>query len=275
MTQVKSPAPNPVKIAPWHVLDLAMIRDDGWPQTTTDVNTGFTLFVATGAHAQKVLNIRANQRVSPAIHNGGADWSQLQGLSLAATAEVMSWRADILHVARLVKKKFPSLEPLSDPERDRGWAFLRIVPHIISVIDYTKGFGHTVLAKLKRVFAGLALSLGLLPPAAGQVPPYVTGGIGAAERETLLSYRDDFSLQLVFAARGTGHYLAGVEVRILDEAGVQLLRAVSEGPFFFVQLPPGDYTVLAAYAGIEQTHRARIAPQGPARLHLYWNDPQA
>jgi general stress protein 26 len=133
-----------------HVLDLATIRDDGWPQTTTVgyVNTGFTLFVATGAHAQKVLNIRANQRVSLAIHNGGADWGQLQGLSMAATAEVMSSRADMQHVARMLKKKFPSLEPISDPERDRGWAFLRIVPHVISVIDYTKGFGHTVLAKV-------------------------------------------------------------------------------------------------------------------------------
>lgn len=133
-----------------HVLDLSTVRDDGWPQTTTVgyVSVGLTLFVATGAHAQKVLNIRADQRVSLAIHNGGADWSRLQGLSMAATAGVIDSRADIQHVARLVKKKFPSLEPFSDPERDRGWAFLRIVPHVISVIDYTKGFGHTTLVKL-------------------------------------------------------------------------------------------------------------------------------
>ena len=46
-----------------------------------------------------------------------------------------------------MKKKFASLADLSDPERDRGWAFLRIVPQMISVIDYTKGFGHSLLLK--------------------------------------------------------------------------------------------------------------------------------
>jgi hypothetical protein len=66
---------------------------------------------------------------------------------MAATAEVMSSRSEIEHVARLVKKKFPTLVEYSDPQRDRGWAFLKIVPQVISVIDYGKGFGHTVLVR--------------------------------------------------------------------------------------------------------------------------------
>jgi hypothetical protein len=67
---------------------------------------------------------------------------------MAALAEILTSRSEIQRVARLVKKKFPSLIDFSDPERDRGWAFLKIVPHVISVIDYSKGFGHTVLVKL-------------------------------------------------------------------------------------------------------------------------------
>lgn len=135
------------------VLTLATVREDGWPQATSVgyVNEGLTLYVATGAHAQKALNIRHNEKVSVAIdrgRGGRVDWKSLQGLSMAALAEILTSRSEIQRVARLVKKKFPSLIDFSDPERDRGWAFLKIVPHVISVIDYTKGFGHTVLVKL-------------------------------------------------------------------------------------------------------------------------------
>lgn len=129
------------------VLTLATLREDGWPQATSVgyVNDGLTLFVATGADAQKVRNIARDGRVSVAIGSDTPDWSRLQGLSMAARAERMTSRSEIQQAARLLKKKFPSLIDFSDPERDRGWAFLKIVPQIVSIIDYTKGFGHTVL----------------------------------------------------------------------------------------------------------------------------------
>lgn len=132
------------------VLTLATLRQDGWPQATTVAyaNSGMTLFVATGADSQKVRNIRACDRVSLTIGPAVPEWERLQGLSMAAGAEVMESRTDIQQAARLLKKKFPSLAEFSDLERDSGWAFLRIAPKIVSVIDYTKGFGHTVLVKL-------------------------------------------------------------------------------------------------------------------------------
>lgn len=132
------------------VLTLATLREDGWPQATTVgyVNEGLTLYVATGADAQKVRNIGASSKVSVAVNGASPDWTRLQGLSMAATAEVMTSRSEILRVARLVNRKFPTLAEFSNPERDRGWAFVKIVPQVISVIDYTKGFGHTVLIKL-------------------------------------------------------------------------------------------------------------------------------
>ena len=132
------------------VLTLATLREDGWPQATTVAyaNSGTTLFVATGADSQKVRNIRACNKVSLTIGPALPDWERLQGLSMAATAELIESRTDIQGVARLLKKKFPPLAEFSDLERDSGWAFLRIVPRIVSVIDYTRGFGHTLLVKL-------------------------------------------------------------------------------------------------------------------------------
>jgi len=132
------------------VLTLATLRADGWPQATTVgyVNEELTLYVATGATAQKVLNIRHDRRVSLTIDAGKADWARLSGLSMAAVASVVDSRSQIQRVARLLKKKFPGLVDFSDPERDRGWAFLKIEPQVISVIDYTRGFGHSLLLKL-------------------------------------------------------------------------------------------------------------------------------
>ena len=98
--------------------------------------------------AAKVLNIRRDPRVSLTVDACKADWGRLRGVSMAAHAQVLDSRSEIQRVARLVKKRFPTLADFSDPERDHGWAFLRFVPRVISVIDYTRGFGHSVLAKL-------------------------------------------------------------------------------------------------------------------------------
>jgi PPOX class probable F420-dependent enzyme len=137
-------------LAAHEVLTLATVREDGWPQATTVgyVNDGLTLFAATGADAQKVRNIRRDPRVSLTVNGPRADWSRLQGISMAASAQVLDSRSEIQRVARLMKKKFPSLAEFSDPEHERGWAFLRIMPQVISIIDYTRGFGHSLLLKL-------------------------------------------------------------------------------------------------------------------------------
>lgn len=131
-------------------LTLATLREDGWPQATTVAyaNSGLTLFVATGADAQKVRNIRHCAKVSLTINGSNLEWGALQGLSMAALAEVIDSASDRQQAARLIKKKFPSLADVGDPEHQSGWALLRIEPKIVSLIDYTKGFGHTLLVPM-------------------------------------------------------------------------------------------------------------------------------
>jgi uncharacterized protein YhbP (UPF0306 family) len=131
-------------------LTLATLRQDGWPQATTVAyaSSGLALYVATGADAQKVRNVRFCEKVSLTIDSGYADWGALQGLSMAAVARVLDSASERQQAARLLNRKFPTLAEFSDPERDRGWAFLRIEPKVISLIDYTKGFGHTLLVRL-------------------------------------------------------------------------------------------------------------------------------
>ncbi|HEX5611021.1 MAG TPA: pyridoxamine 5'-phosphate oxidase family protein, partial [Burkholderiales bacterium] len=131
-------------------LTLATLREDGWPQATRGayVNSHLTLYIAIGADAQKLRNVRQCEKVSLTIDSGYADWSVLQGLSMAAVAHVIESASERQQAARMLNRKFPDLAEFSDPEHDRGWAFLRIEPKVISLIDYRKGFGHTVLVRL-------------------------------------------------------------------------------------------------------------------------------
>lgn len=133
-----------------NTLTLATLRGDGWPQATTVayVNHGLTLYVATGADAQKVRNIRHSPKVSLTINGNALDWGKLQGLSMAALAKVIESASERQSAARLLKKKFPALADFGDPEHQSGWALLCIEPKVVSLIDYTKGFGHTLLVPI-------------------------------------------------------------------------------------------------------------------------------
>lgn len=127
-------------------LTLATIRPDGYPQATTVgyVNDGLTIYVGTGPESQKIQNIRRCDKVSLTIDRDEPDWSRIQGLSMGGRAHIVDDPREIAHVGALMVAKFPQLKAM--PEMNPGSiAFLRITPEVISVLDYTKGFGHTEL----------------------------------------------------------------------------------------------------------------------------------
>ena len=78
----------------YNVLTLATVREDGWPQATTVgyVHDGLTLYVGCGADSQKARNIERCNKVSLTVDRDEADWSRIQGLSMGATAEVVTDR---------------------------------------------------------------------------------------------------------------------------------------------------------------------------------------
>lgn len=132
------------------VMTLATIRPDGFPQATivAFAHAGFTLFVAVDGNGQKARNIRRNGKVSVAIGRDHADWGKITGLSLAGHARVLR-RADGIERAKtFLMARFPGMKALGAADQFEGWAFIEIVPSVISVVDYTKGFGHTELIEL-------------------------------------------------------------------------------------------------------------------------------
>jgi hypothetical protein len=75
---------------------------------------------------------------------------------------------------------------------------------------------------------------------------YVSGGVGEAEAAMLRTEGARYSFWLTTAAFGTGAYLAGIKVRIVDRASGQVvLSHVMDGPWLFADLPDGRYAVEA------------------------------
>ncbi|RKT44548.1 carboxypeptidase-like regulatory domain-containing protein [Thiocapsa rosea] len=104
---------------------------------------------------------------------------------------------------------------------------------------------------------------------------YVSGGIGESERTELDALSSQFNLRLLFATEGSGEYLSSVKVNILDARGGPILSAQSKGPWFFAQLPPGDYSVEVTPTGLrgqDETQRKTFSldGSGQSRFDFYW-----
>jgi hypothetical protein len=102
---------------------------------------------------------------------------------------------------------------------------------------------------------------------------YLTGGVGEDERAQMDQRRGEFNLELIFAARGGGNYLADVDVAVLDSSGQEVLRTTADGPRVLAQLPPGRYTVVAGFDAKVQRRTVSVPRKGTRQVALYWEDP--
>jgi len=132
-------------------LTLATLRDDGYPQanTVSYVNEGCTLYFATNRNSQKVRNLQHCNRVSLTIDVPYVNRSQIRGLSMAGIAELLhDDLGETLHARDLLYQKFPIPWEAPPPAPPGQVMFVKIAPEIISVLDYSKGFGHAELVRL-------------------------------------------------------------------------------------------------------------------------------
>ena len=131
-----------------NIMSLATVRADGYPQTTTVgyANDGLDLYFCCDRVSQKVRNLKRSPKVSLTIDHDTKQWSRIKGLSMGARARVLSKPGDVSRAFRLLARKFPEMRTLS-AEDLKGTAFVKVTPKVISVLDYSKGFGHTDLVR--------------------------------------------------------------------------------------------------------------------------------
>ncbi len=129
-------------------MTIATLRADGFPQATTVsyFNDGETIYFATSPDAQKAENIAHNDRVSVTINRPYKNWNEIEGLSIGAKARRLTDPEDFQKASELLLKKFPQAVEYAD-ESTGDVSFFRLEPVVISILDYSKGFGHTELVE--------------------------------------------------------------------------------------------------------------------------------
>lgn len=132
------------------IMTIATLRPDGWPQATTVgyVNEDLKLWFLCGLESQKARNLARDDRVSITIDHDTPDIMSITGLSMAARAHRVTDRAEAEKVLRMMPLKYPDAPPTTAQMKmpaPEEVALFRIVPEVISVLDYTKGFAHTDL----------------------------------------------------------------------------------------------------------------------------------
>ena len=131
------------------LMTVATNRPDGWPQATTVgyVNDGLTIYFLCGLQSQKARNISRDNRVSLTIDHDTNDPMAITGLSMAAHAQPVLDQNEVAKALGLLIKRYPEYAAFPPPKLEEIM-IMRVVPKIISVLDYSKGFGHTVLVTI-------------------------------------------------------------------------------------------------------------------------------
>jgi nitroimidazol reductase NimA-like FMN-containing flavoprotein (pyridoxamine 5'-phosphate oxidase superfamily) len=131
------------------IMTVATVRPDGWPQATTVgyANEGLTLYFLCGLESQKAANLARDDRLSLTIDHDTPQVMEITGLSMAARAHPVVEHTEAEKALRLLMQRYPPQQmpvplPMPKPEEVR---IFRVVPTVISVLDYSKGFGHTDL----------------------------------------------------------------------------------------------------------------------------------
>ncbi len=130
------------------IMTVATLRPDGWPQATTVgyANEGLTLYFLCGLESQKAANLSRDDRLSLTVDHDTDQVMEIKGLSMAARAEAVTDPSEAQRALMLLASRYPQQAgidmPMPSPSDVR---IFRVTPTVISILDYSKGFGHTDL----------------------------------------------------------------------------------------------------------------------------------
>ena len=130
------------------IMTVATLRPDGWPQATTVgyASDGLRLYFLCGLDSQKAANLARDNRVSLTIDHDTPQVMEIAGLSMAARAEAVVDAMEGEKAMRMLMEKYPRQNALPLPmPKFADVRIFRLTPTLISVLDYSRGFGHTDL----------------------------------------------------------------------------------------------------------------------------------
>ncbi len=86
---------------------------------------------------------------------------------------------------------------------------------------------------------------------------FISGGIGEGERAEMERMAKDYNLKIVLATT-TGPYLSEIPVMIYDRSGKEVFKIDAGGPWLYIHLKEGKYTIKASHEGKEKKKTVQI-----------------
>ena len=126
-------------------MTLATVRADGFPQATavTFINEGLDICFASREHSQKATNLARNGKVSAAITLPFSTWHDIKALSMGGVVRRLDDESEVARLSRLLLEKSPESAEFAG-YAIAGVAFYLMRPKIITLLDYSRGIGHSI-----------------------------------------------------------------------------------------------------------------------------------
>ena len=130
----------------YRLMTIATLRADGWPQATmvNYANEGLLLYFIISKSSQKYANIQRDSRVGITVGRDFEDPRQIKALSIAANASDVRDPRQRERAIDLILERHPALAAMGRPDLGHS-AVIRAYCSIVTILDYSKGFGHADL----------------------------------------------------------------------------------------------------------------------------------
>jgi hypothetical protein len=101
--------------------------------------------------------------------------------------------------------------------------------------------------------------------------PYFFGGVSSNEREVMEQRGRGYNVKLVFAEK-SGSFISGVTLVLTDIKGAEMVSLATDGPWFYIQLPPGGYAAKATFKGeTKQIKNLRVTKDNVVQQVFIWD----
>lgn len=126
------------------IMAISTVRLDGWPQTTIVgyANAGLAIYFMILRSSQKYANIRRDDRVSIAVGTEPSDLGKAKAVYAGARATEIEDPAERKRAWQLLEARHPNLADFELPDSSEAVVVRADCKHL-SIVDYTKGIGHT------------------------------------------------------------------------------------------------------------------------------------
>lgn len=134
------------------IMAISTVRPDGWPQTTIVgyANVGLAIYFLILRTSQKFANIQHDDRVSVAIGEEPHDLREAKAVFAGAQAHEVTDSKQREHAWRLLVERHPNLADFLLPKSSEA-AMMRADCRFVSIVDYSKGLGHSDAFTIERV----------------------------------------------------------------------------------------------------------------------------